>query len=198
MTTATRLYLVRHAHAVWRPDESRPLSPRGRKDAEHVARLLAPLGIGAIYSSPSRRAVETIAPLATQAGLSPVLLDDLRERELPVQAPEAFESAVESSWRNPEKGVGDGESNRTAQARGVRAIQSVLSAHSGERIVVSTHGNLLALVLNAFDSSFGYQFWTRMTFPDVYETTFDHTGLESVDRIYADAVEPGAPPDAGG
>ena len=184
----TRLYLVRHAHAVWQPDESRPLSPQGRADSERIARLLAPVGIGAIYSSPARRAVETITPLATRIGLEPVLLDDLRERELPVQAPGRFQSAVKTSWQDPGAAVGGGESNRAAQSRGVRAIEAASSAHEGGTIAVSTHGNLLALVINAFDSSFGYEFWATMTFPDVYEACFDHGHLVSVSRSYEDAA----------
>jgi phosphohistidine phosphatase SixA len=56
----TRLCLVRHAHADWQPDEGRPLSARGRHDAVVLARLPAVSDTAALYSSPARRAVETI------------------------------------------------------------------------------------------------------------------------------------------
>ena len=60
MNQMTTLYLVRHAHAVWTPEENRPLSDRGRQDALRVADLLcasphrAP--ITAVYASTARRA----------------------------------------------------------------------------------------------------------------------------------------------
>ena len=60
----TTVDLVRHAHADWTPDDERPLSARGRADASALARRLAEPAIAAIYSSPARRAMETIEPLA--------------------------------------------------------------------------------------------------------------------------------------
>ncbi len=40
-------------------------------------------------------------------------------------------------------------------------------------MVVGTHGNLLTLVLNAYDERFGVEFWrTDLTMPDVYEVEF--------------------------
>ena len=46
------MYLVRHAHAHWTPDEDRPLSARGRRDAERVAGVLCAYPIIALYASP--------------------------------------------------------------------------------------------------------------------------------------------------
>ena len=63
------LYLVRHAHAEWTPDENRPLSAQGSEDANRVANTLYVVPISAIYSSPARRARQTIAPLAGRLGL---------------------------------------------------------------------------------------------------------------------------------
>lgn len=183
----TRIYLVRHAHADWTPDEARPLSPKGRHDAVRVADLLAPLGVRALYSSPSRRAIETLEPLARRARLDIVRLDDLRERELPVQPPAEFQSAVRASWRDPERAVGSGEANLAAQARGVRAVRALVARHPDEGVVVATHGNLLALVLNALDPTFAYDFWQGLTSPDVYALDFRATVLERVRRVWTAA-----------
>lgn len=60
--TATTLLLVRHAHADWQPDETRPLSEVGRRDAARVAGVLSPLAPTSIYSSPYRRARQTVEP----------------------------------------------------------------------------------------------------------------------------------------
>jgi 8-oxo-dGTP diphosphatase len=74
------IYLVRHAHAGTRGDwpegdELRPLSKRGAQQAEHVADLLGDRPVKRLYSSRSKRCVQTLRPLADRLGL------DVRERD---------------------------------------------------------------------------------------------------------------------
>jgi 2,3-bisphosphoglycerate-dependent phosphoglycerate mutase len=168
----TTVDLVRHAHADWTPDEDRPLSARGRTDALTLARRLAETPVDAIGSSPFRRAVETIEPLAWACGLEPVIVDDLRERTLVVPPGATFEDAVAAAWGSPDERVGGSESNRDAAARGRRVVDDLVARHAGQRVVLSTHGNLLALVLNALDPAFGLEAWRALTFPDAYRLTF--------------------------
>jgi 8-oxo-dGTP diphosphatase len=74
-------YLIRHAHAgdrsAWRGDDSlRPLSERGWRQAEGIARLFAPPPrLRRVVSSPSLRCVQTVEPLARLHGL-PVETDE--------------------------------------------------------------------------------------------------------------------------
>jgi 2,3-bisphosphoglycerate-dependent phosphoglycerate mutase len=180
----TTLYLVRHAHADWTPDEARPLSAEGRADAERLASPLADQPIVAIYSSPSRRAVQTVEPLAGRLGLEPILVSDLRERELLAPSAAAFESAVESTWRDPDRPYRGGEPNSAARIRGVAVVRRVLEQHADRHVVLSTHGSLLAIVLHAFDDSYGYEFWRSMTFPDAYALTFRQEALIGVRRVW--------------
>lgn len=180
----TTLYLVRHAHADWSPDENRPLSPRGAADALTVAGHLADRPISAIYSSPSRRALQTIEPLARQLRLEPVIVADLRERELSAPTSVDFMRSVAASWRDPDVPATGGESNRAAQGRGIAVVSRVLEEHAGGSAVISTHGSLFALIVHGFDASFGYDFWRSLTFPDVYELTFDARTLASIRRIW--------------
>lgn len=116
-----------------------------------------------------------------------VPLSDLRERELPEQAPQEFESAVRASWQQPDVGVGGGEPNVAAQARGLRVLRHMLSRHPEETIVAATHGNLLALLLNGLDSTFGFEFWKGMTFPDIYQLRFEDGALGDVRRLWREA-----------
>jgi 2,3-bisphosphoglycerate-dependent phosphoglycerate mutase len=182
----TTVDLVRHAHADWTPDENRPLSARGRAGADALAHRLAEPAIAAIYSSPARRALETVAALATACGLTPVVVDDLRERALVVPAGVAFEAAVAAAWARPDEGVNGSESNRSAEARGRRVLDEVVARHAGQRIVLSTHGNLLALVLNALDSTFDFEAWRALTFPDAWRLTFDDCALTAFARLRDD------------
>jgi len=162
------LYLVRHAHAGWTPDEGRPLSARGSADAQRVADLLQPLPISAVYSSPFRRARDTVAPLAARLGLPIDEIDDLRERELGTAPTDSFMAAVKATWEDPTLAFPGGESNAAAQRRGVAVIRDLLDRHPGGQIVVGTHGNLLVLIIQHFDPSVGFALWQSLTMPDMY------------------------------
>jgi phosphohistidine phosphatase len=66
-----RLYLLRHAKSPWKTGEvdfDRPLSKRGRKDAEAIAELIIERGYrpALILCSAARRARETLPPLLSR------------------------------------------------------------------------------------------------------------------------------------
>jgi 8-oxo-dGTP diphosphatase len=72
--------LVRHASAgereVWEGDDRlRPLDARGRRQAAELVELLRPFELRRVVSSPYRRCVETVAPLAAALGV-PVEQDE--------------------------------------------------------------------------------------------------------------------------
>ena len=92
----TTFYLVRHAHADWTPDENRPLSAQGSRDAIRVADILSDFHVDTIYSSPATRAHQTIAPFAKRIGLQILIEPDLRERKLGEESFEDFFGAVEA------------------------------------------------------------------------------------------------------
>jgi 2,3-bisphosphoglycerate-dependent phosphoglycerate mutase len=166
----TVFYLIRHAHADWTPDEQRPLSSRGQADAQRVAELLCSSPITRIYSSPFRRARQTVGPLAGELGLPIHIEPDLRERRL-AAAPIVtdFFTAVQQTWQDPSYAHPGGESNSAAQQRGVAVVERLREQYAGEHLVLSTHGNLMALVLQHYDPLIDYSFWRALTMPDVYE-----------------------------
>jgi 2,3-bisphosphoglycerate-dependent phosphoglycerate mutase len=188
MAAVTTIYLIRHAHAEWVPDDDRPLSPAGIAAAVTVARLLAAAPLSAIVSSPSRRAVETVSPLARRQGLDVTIDPDLREREVPAVDPGVFQQLIEDAWRAPDAAPLGGESNAAAQVRGMAALRRITAAHRGHHIAVSTHGNLLALMLNALDPAIGHAFWRELSFPDVYRIHLDGDALNAVTRLWQPAA----------
>src|SRR5690348_13642995 len=73
------LYLVRHCQATSQSPEA-SLPAEGLVQADLLADFLAPLGPERIVSSPFRRAVQSVEPLAARLSL-PIEIDDrLRER----------------------------------------------------------------------------------------------------------------------
>ena len=81
---------------------------------------------------------------------------------------ELFEGAVEASWRFPNRAPAGTESNVVAQRRGLAALMGIVDNHRGQHIVVSTHGTLMALMINGLDPSLAFEFWRGLSFPDVY------------------------------
>lgn len=67
------LYLVRHASAGARrevdDDLERPLDEIGRAQAVAIADRLDDVGIEQLHSSPARRCIETLQPLAARSGI---------------------------------------------------------------------------------------------------------------------------------
>ncbi len=75
---------MRHAEAgdrdAWTaPDEERPLSPEGERQAEGLVGALAGFDIARILSSPYLRCTQTVAPLAAARGLEVEDRDELAE-----------------------------------------------------------------------------------------------------------------------
>jgi len=78
------IFVVRHAHAGSRaewegPDSLRPLSAKGRSQAEAIGGRLAARGATAMLSSPYLRCVETMEPGAALVGALVEEDDGLRE-----------------------------------------------------------------------------------------------------------------------
>jgi phosphohistidine phosphatase len=82
----TELYLLRHAHAgdpmTWDgPDDRRPLSDKGEKQADRLGRFLAGIGFqpDALISSPKARALQTAEIVGLRLGLTVAVDDHLGE-----------------------------------------------------------------------------------------------------------------------
>jgi 2,3-bisphosphoglycerate-dependent phosphoglycerate mutase len=183
----TTIFLIRHGRADWPGEGERPLSASGVRAAQAISQLPYLRPMDAIYSSPFRRSIETVTPLARNLGIDVEVLNDLRERELPVVAGTEFEAIVNDAWRFPERSPAGGESNVVAQARGLAVVRTLLGRHTGHHIAIATHGNLLALILNGVDSSYGYDFWRQLTFPDIYQLDFEDARLVSIGRVWSEA-----------
>jgi phosphohistidine phosphatase SixA len=68
---AVKLFVVRHAHAGSRWDQSdgaRPLSEKGWRQAEGIAATLEGQGVERLIASPAVRCVQTFEPLARRLG----------------------------------------------------------------------------------------------------------------------------------
>jgi len=85
-SSEVQIHLLRHAHAGdsarWTgPDSARPLSEKGREQAQRMAQFLRAAGFrpDVVVSSPKLRALETARPVADALGLELKMDDALAE-----------------------------------------------------------------------------------------------------------------------
>ena len=163
------LYLVRHCATAGREPDA-PLTPEGERQAELLAVRLAdelsPAGSARLVSSPYRRAVDSVQPLAERLGVGVRTDERLRERVLCGAPRPDWRERLRASFGDADLCLEGGESSREATARGLAALAG--ARLDGAPTVVVTHGNLLALLLRELDGRDGFGAWAAMTNPAVY------------------------------
>ncbi|MFK4292228.1 2,3-bisphosphoglycerate-dependent phosphoglycerate mutase [Bacillus sp. RC250] len=164
-------------------ERERPLSDKGHFDADNVIHLLKEEHIDVVISSPYKRAIQTVQGIANTYNLSIQIEEDLRERLLSKEPVQDFNYALQKVWEDWTFAYEGGESNDVAQRRAVICMQSILKKYKGKNIVIGTHGNIMVLLMNYFDSKYGFQFWKTLHMPDVYKLTFDNNCFSSAERI---------------
>jgi 2,3-bisphosphoglycerate-dependent phosphoglycerate mutase len=173
------ILLVRHAQPVAPgdpryPENDRPLSPLGRRQAEQLRDELAGEEPAAIYSSPYPRALHTVEPLARLSGLDVTIVDDLRERLLSVEPMADWRERLRQSWRDFSLEVGGGESSAGAQLRVRTVLDELATRHADDTVIVASHGNLIALGLHAIAPDLvDFAFWEQMPMPAGYRLDGD-------------------------
>ena len=113
----THLYYVRHAQPDYsvHDDLTRPLTEKGMRDCALVTDFLTDKSIDRVFSSPYKRAVDTVQPFAAQAHLPVTLIDDLRERRIDSVWIDDFESFCKAQWADFDYRYKDGECLREVQ-----------------------------------------------------------------------------------
>ena len=172
--------LLRHAHSRFSSDDfNRTLSEEGFVSQKQLE-FLNSFNIDYYFSSPYKRAFETVNSSPVQ--FDKIVLDDrLRERKLSSRFIEdsEFEETIQYLWQNPYKSLIGGESNQEALMRILDLLQDLEERYSDKTILLSSHGNLLGILINHFDPNFDYKKWKQMTFPDCFLVDKD----DSVKRI---------------
>jgi 2,3-bisphosphoglycerate-dependent phosphoglycerate mutase len=176
--------LVRHAEAPFDATERANLTDRGRAHALAISKLLEDLSIDAIYSSPYPRARQTVEPLAHARDLEIREIHDLRERRLSAEPIADWERALRECWDDFSRAHPGGESSAEAQRRVVAVHRELIRRHPEDTVVIGSHGNLVALLVNHYLPHHGHGFWKALTNPDVYRLAVSPNGSIELSRIW--------------
>jgi 2,3-bisphosphoglycerate-dependent phosphoglycerate mutase len=159
------LYLVRHCSTTGQEPDA-PLTAEGLIQADALAERLGTQQPTRIVSSPYRRAVDSIRPLAERLALPLEIDERLRERVLGATPTPDWRASLRASYDDPDVCFPGGESSRAALERALAAIADATPV-AGSTVVV-THGNLLSLLLSHLDARDGFETWHALTNPDIY------------------------------
>ena len=170
MAATTHVLLIRHGQSRGNAEgrfgghTDTPLSARGRRQAEALAKALVGERFTAIYSSDLKRAVQTAEPLARVTRAKLITSDAFRERSVGVMEGLTFEEAAAQHpeqyaallHRDFEHVLLGGESYRQMLDRASRKLDEIIEKHKGGRIAVFTHTGAICILslhlMGALDS----------------------------------------------
>ena len=177
-----RIYIIRHCKAEGQEFDAQ-LTDEGHKQAQQLRDLFSTIEVDRIISSPYRRAVQSIKPLSETKRVEIETDSRLEERNLSSKQLTDWLEKLESTFLNMDLTFEGGESSREATERVVQLMEECEADEMEESIIVVTHGNLMALLLNHFLHDFGFEGWKGLSNPDVYLLQINEDGAE-VERIW--------------
>lgn len=158
----TQLYFIRHGeveekyHKVFGGSRiDMALSPLGQRQGEAVAAWLKDTRIDKIYASPMLRVQQTLAPLATQCGLRPELMDGLREIDFGDWTGHRWDEVQSKfgvsafDWLEimENDGITNGESAHGFTSRVQECLLRILHAHPHQKVAVFCHGGIIRVMI---------------------------------------------------
>lgn len=170
-----KIYLVRHCELCSRnyADNMRGLSEKGYGDAEKIVDFFERKKVDLIFSSPYKRAIDTMKPLAQKKNMKIVELSDFRERKIG-KVVEDFDDFAKRQWEDFTFKLYGGDSLKEVQDKNIEALKKILSENTDKNIVISGHGTAISTILNYY-SEFNFKEFKELkdVMPFVVEMEFE-------------------------
>ena len=186
----TIAYFVRHAQSdnYVRDGRMRPLTEKGMNDRALVTEFLQNKSVDAVFSSPFKRAVDTIANFAEKNGFCIETIEDFRERKSDSNMGKnntEFTVFMERQWTDFNYTFSDGECLAEVQDRNIVALNEILTKHKNKSIVIGTHGTALSTIINYYDHTYGFEDFILMVniLPWVVKMSFDENTCVEIEKI---------------
>lgn len=184
----TIIYMVRHAESPYNEgnERTRGLTPKGKVDVGTVTEILKDEGIDIIISSPYSRAILSVERLAQNLNLDIKTFEDLRERHFAgdIIGNTELMSTISEKFNDPDYALPGGESNAACQNRSIAVLKTILKENKGKKIAIGTHGLVMTLMMNYFDSNYDLNFLDQIKKPDIYKMQFEDLELKEVTRLW--------------
>jgi len=188
------VYLIRHGKASLEGSErERGLTDEGVEHAKQITEILKKLEpkIEKVYSSPLRRAILTIEPIAKYLNTEIKIIENLKEKITGDLSGKDLNEEKRKMWTDFDAQLPSGESSNQAISRALDALELIKTElDENGSAAVQCHGTLIGLIIHHFKPSFGFDDWKSMTMPDIYKITFDsedvtveHVGCKSIETF---------------
>ena len=178
----TEVYFIRHAEPNYEnhDDRTRELTQKGLKDRVLATQYLMDKDIQLVFSSPFKRAVDTVADFADRAGLPVELIEDFRERRIESVWIEDYSAFARRQWSDFSYKLSGGECLKEVQERNIRALTQLLQNYPDRHIAVGSHGTALSTIINYYDPTFQYDDFERIRTVMPWIVHFSFDGLQCV------------------
>lgn len=161
-----KITAIRHCKAEGQ-ESNASLTAEGEQQARELAAFLEGQQFDCVISSPFKRAVDTIKPFAELNEISIKIDERLAERILSSEDDPNWRTNLERTYHEEHLKFPGGESTYEAKER-ISSFINDLQRKSYQSVLIVTHGNLLSLMINLFQPSFGFKEWELLSNPDVY------------------------------
>ncbi|URW90302.1 histidine phosphatase family protein [Lacticaseibacillus paracasei] len=157
--------LVRHAEPdiTIHDDFFRPLTSAGQRQTQQLVDSLHQYPYTAFFSSPLKRAVDTITPIADDHGLPVQKNELLVERKMPAWLPN-FSDYVNQQWQDLTFFEKPGESIHQVQER---YLSFLYGLPSSAFVAVGSHGTAISSLVEAAIPGIGYHFFSKLGYAAV-------------------------------
>ena len=174
----TNLYFVRHATPNYdnHDDMSRELTQQGLIDRYKAKDFLADKDINVVLSSPYKRSVDTVAPIAEEIGFEIKTYYGLRERTVCDEWLYCFDDYAKKQWSDFTYKLPGGECLGEVQARNVAAINEIIKKYEGKNIAIGSHGTALSTIIHYYSGGkWGFDDFQRIkrVMPFIVKLAFD-------------------------
>lgn len=185
----TKIFYVRHSECDhnYKDTVNRPLTEKGKKDSALVKDFLSGKNIECVFSSPYKRAIETIEPFVNAYRFDIKIVEDLRERGIGEYVDD-FLLFTERQWKDFDYKKYGGESLAEVQNRNIIAINDILDSRANQNIVIAGHGTALSTILNYYDNSFSYKDFLKLLPKTPYIVEFIFEGRKLLKNVFYDII----------
>ncbi|KGX83198.1 MULTISPECIES: histidine phosphatase family protein [Pontibacillus] len=176
---STNIYFTRHGETIWNTNKlmqgwkDSPLTDKGIKQAHQLSERLSDIHLNAVYSSTSKRAIDTAEIIKGDRPFEIVKLDSLREISFGNWEGKTFEENKEESpeewrafWETPHLFTNNSvESFVKVQERMVNIFKEIVEQHPFQDICIVSHSIALNLLMNYIEKTPLKELWSTPPIP---------------------------------
>ena len=170
------IYIIRHCEATGQLAEA-PLTEKGFRQASALANFLSGIKVDKVISSPYVRALQSIQPFAEENNLEVEIDERLSERILSSVSLYDWREKLEATFYDLDLKYEGGESSKEAMNRINEVVKRIITNDCNNTILVA-HGGIISLLLHSYDKNFGFEQWSNLTNPDVFQLRISENGSD--------------------